>query len=100
MENNMFKRKDLINRMAELDAIPSKAEAGRILDFITNTITTQVTQGNTVAISQKFGTFVPAVQKGKKVIAPNGTQYNTPDKQVIKFKPTAALKAQVAGNAD
>lgn len=72
----------LIERIAELDSVPSKAEAGRILSLITDTITEEIVAGNEVNISG-FGKFY------------NFTRSN--GAKAAKFRASAALKRAVVG---
>mgnify|MGYP000494637235 CR=1 FL=1 len=73
-------KKELIERIAELDSVPSKAEAGRLLELITNTITDEIVAGNSVDISG-FGKFY------------NFTRSN--GAKAAKFRASAALKRAV-----
>lgn len=75
-------KKQLIERISELDSIASKAEAGRILALITDTITAEIVAGNEVNISG-FGKFY------------NFTRSN--GAKAAKFRASAALKRAVAG---
>jgi len=90
-------RKELIERMYELDVFETKKSAGDTLDFLLNLITSEVHQGNEVALGQSFGKFVPARQAARSGInAINGQPFESPAKQVIKFKPSAVLKRTIA----
>ena len=51
-----FSKADLIDALALHNDLETKAEAGRILEFITETITAQVAEGNDVNIAG-FGKF-------------------------------------------
>jgi nucleoid DNA-binding protein len=92
-------RKELIKDLALHQDIAGNTEAAaeRVLDFLLETVTTEVSKGNEVYLGQKFGGFSPAIQAARSGVA-NGVEYSTPAKQVIKFKPSAKLKETVAGN--
>ncbi len=90
-----FTKQQLIERIAEHDAIETKKAAGEILDIITSVIEEQVTGGNEVYLGQNFGGFKPAIQAARAGVT-NGVAYETPAKQVIKFKASKALKDAVA----
>ena len=90
-------RNELINRMAESNDIASKAEAGRTLDLIINTIATTIASGEEVYLGQDFGGFKPAIQaarSGNNTLT--GGTYDSPAKQVIKYKPSSKIKDLVA----
>ena len=90
-------KRELIVRLTELNDIESKAAAGRVLDYLIDTITAEVTAGNEVALGQNFGKFVPSTQAARSgVNAMTGKPFDSPAKQVIKFKPSAALKRAIA----
>lgn len=74
----------------------TEAAAGRLLDFMIETITEKVSQGEEIVLGQSLGKFVPFTQAAKTGVA-MGKEYHTPEKTVIKFKPSAALKRAVAG---
>lgn len=88
-------REELIDRMSLHDDIGSKAAAGRILDFITDTIATTVKAGGSLYLGQSFGGFKAAIQAEKSGVA-LGKSYTTPAKTVIKFRPSSKLKDFVA----
>ena len=88
-------RNDVIIRLVELNDVESKAAAGRILDLLTDLITEEVKAGGEVYLGQHFGGFKAAKQAAKTGIA-MGKPYSTPEKTVIKFKPSAQLKREVA----
>jgi|GEM_PF-4617094 nucleoid DNA-binding protein len=73
-------KKELIERIAELDSVKSKAEAGRILELITDTIVNEVVDGKSVIISG-FGKFYNFTRS-------NGVK-------AAKFKAFAAFKQAV-----
>ena len=92
-----MKYAELINRIAELDDIESKSAAKRVIGELLNIIQTEITNGNEVSLSSKFGKFVPSTQKARSgTNALTGKPYSSPEKQIIKFKASAALKKAVA----
>lgn len=86
----------LIEQFAEFDGFESRAEAGRAFDHLITVITEAVTAGNGVALGQNFGSFKVVTQAARSGSV-NGVAYNTAAKNVIKFRPSASLKATVAG---
>jgi nucleoid DNA-binding protein len=90
-------KQELISRIAEHDVFDTAKAAGEVLDIIKAVITEEIVAGNEVYLGQDFGGFKAATQAPRSgVSALNGEAYDTPAKQVIKFKPSAALKAAVA----
>lgn len=92
-----FTRQNMIERIAELDIIPTKKAAGEVLDLILANITEQVAAGNDVYLGQNFGGFTQ-VTKAPKAGKALGVEYSVPARKAIKFKPSAALKTTIAGN--
>ena len=88
-------REELLDRMSLHDDIGSKAAAGRILDFITDTIASSIKSGAEIYLGQSFGGFKAATQGEKSGVA-LGKAYTTPAKTVIKFRPSSKLKDFVA----
>jgi len=88
-------RKELINRIYELDCISTKADATKVLDKVIDEIITSVKAGEKVTLGEKFGSFVAATQKAKSGKV-NGVAYTSAEKQVIRFRPSAVLKRFMA----
>jgi nucleoid DNA-binding protein len=88
-------KQDIIERIAEHDVFETKKAAAEVLDIILSTITDTIADGGEVYLGTSFGGFKAGKQAGKSCSL-NGVAYSTPEKQVIKFKPSAALKATVA----
>lgn len=93
--NNVTKL-EFIEELALSDDIESKAAAARILDRVTQLIRDNAVAGKTTHLGQNFGSFVVATQAARSGTV-NGKTYSTPAKQVIKFKSSTPLKAEVAG---
>lgn len=89
-------KQELIERLALHDRLGTNAAAKEVLETLLETIATEVTAGNEVYLGQSFGGFAPAKQAGRSGTM-NGVDYDSPEKQVIKFKPSSGLKDQVAG---
>ena len=92
--NKMTKQK-LLEDLALLTDIGTKAAASRVLDHLTDIITAEIKKGNSVHLGDDFGTFKAATQAAKSGVA-LGKAYSTPTKTVIKFVPSAALKRDIA----
>jgi nucleoid DNA-binding protein len=88
-------KQDIIERIAEHNAFDTKKAAAEVLDIILTTITDAVKSGGEVYLGQSFGGF-KAGQQAPRSGKAMGVEFETPAKQVIKFKPSAALKAAVA----
>ena len=73
----------------------TKAAAGRVLEFIIDTIATELANGNDVDLSG-FGSFKTSTQAARTGKA-MGVEYSTPAKRVAKFRPSAPLKRLIAG---
>ena len=89
-------KQDIVAAIAEHDTFETKKAAGEVLDILLEKIATEVAAGNEVYLGTAFGGFKPATQAARSGET-NGVAYSTPAKQVIKFKPSGPLKAQVAG---
>lgn len=87
----------MIERILELDIIPTKKAAGDVLDLILTNITEQIVAGNDVYLGQNFGGFTKVTRAAKTGKA-LGKEYSVPARKAIKFKPSTALKATIAGN--
>jgi len=89
---------DIIDTLANHNRLGSKAAATEVLDELLTVISNHISEGSEVYLGQAFGGFKPATQAAQSGISPStGTTYSTPAKQVIKFKPSAALKLKIAG---
>jgi len=89
-------RQELINRIAELDDLESKAAATRVLDIIIEVITETVANGESITLGQSFGTFKPKTQAAKTGKVPGtGKPYSVPERKTITFKPSKALKRRL-----
>jgi DNA-binding protein HU-beta len=84
---------ELINRIAELDDIESKAAATRVIECLIGTVTGEVAEGNEVVISG-LGKFYPHVQAAKSGTM-NGKAWESQEKRVPKFKAASAFKQAV-----
>lgn len=92
-----FTKQNMIERILELDTIPTKKAASEVLDLILTNITEQIVAGNDVYLGQSFGGFAQ-VTKAAKAGKALGVEYSVPARNAIKFKPSAALKTTIAGN--
>ncbi len=92
-------KQELIGQFAELDIFESKAEAKRTFDGLFDIIKRELIAGNEVAIGQDFGVFKISEQAAKTGTVPGkpGQTYNSPAKNVVKFKPSSPLKSAIAG---
>jgi len=92
-------KQDLIGQFAELDIFESKAEAKRTFDGLFDIIRRELIAGNEVAVGQDFGVFKITEQAAKSGNVPGkpGQTYNTPAKNVVKFKVSSPLKTAIAG---
>ena len=96
MTTNKISKQEVISRLALNSRLGSNAAAEDVLDHLLAIITENVASGNDVYLGQSFGGFKAATQAAKSGTA-LGVAYSTPEKTVIKFKPSAKLKDVVAG---
>ena len=89
-------KQEIISRLALNNRLGSNAAAEDVLDHLLDIITENITAGNDVYLGQSFGGFKAATQAAKSGTA-LGVAYSTPEKTVIKFKPSTKLKDAVAG---
>ena len=83
-------RKDLIKQVSVSENITQKL-ATAVVTTIFTSIALALKADDTVAIAD-FGTFKPAVRKGKSGINPlNKKPYTSQDKKVVKFKASSSL---------
>jgi nucleoid DNA-binding protein len=88
-------KQDVIERIAEHNVFETKKAAAEVLDIILSTITDTIKSGGEVYLGQSFGGF-KAGQQSARTGEAMGVKFETPAKQVIKFKPSAALKTAIA----
>ena len=85
---------DLIQRLADQHQL-SKAEAGRILDTLLDTVVTAVKKGDAVAIPG-FGSFKQHARAARNGVNPStGDKIKIPAAKLPKFTPGATFKAAV-----
>ncbi len=90
-------KQDLINTLSIHPAIQTKTLANEILGLILDTITNEVAAGNDIYLGQNFGGFTQVTKAAKSGKA-LGVEYSVPARKAIKFKPSKALRAVIAGN--
>ena len=89
---------DLIQRLADQHQL-SKAEAGRILDTLLDTVVTAVKKGDAVTIPG-FGSFKQHARAARNGVNPStGDKIKIPAAKLPKFTPGATFKAAVDPNA-
>lgn len=95
MAQQIFSKKDLIEAMALCNDIETKAQAGRIVDHIVETLTEAIVAGKDTVIPG-IGT-AKIVQRDARVATKPGTteKVNVPAKKVVKIKATAPLNRLV-----
>jgi len=85
---------DLIQRLADQHQL-SKAEAGRILDTLLDTVVTAVKKGDAVTIPG-FGSFKQHARAARNGVNPStGDKIEIPAAKLPKFTPGATFKAAV-----
>lgn len=85
---------DLIQRLADQHQL-SKAEAGRILDTLLDTVVTAVKKGDSVTIPG-FGSFKQHARAARNGVNPStGDKIKIPAAKLPKFTPGATFKAAV-----
>ncbi|MBP7131179.1 MAG: HU family DNA-binding protein [Aquabacterium sp.] len=85
---------DLIQRLADQHQL-SKAEAGRILDTLLDTVVTAVKKGDPVTIPG-FGSFKQHARAARNGVNPStGDKIKIPAAKLPKFTPGATFKAAV-----
>ena len=91
-------KQEIISELALNNRLGSNAAASEVLDNLLDIIATKVAAGNEVYLGQAFGGFKAATQAGREgTNSLTGKPFKTAAKQVIKFKPSAALKDRIAG---
>ena len=89
---------DLIQRLADQHQL-SKAEAGRILDTLLDTVVTAVKKGDAVTIPG-FGSFKQHARAARNGVNPStGDKIKIPAAKLPKFTPGATFKAAVEPKA-
>lgn len=91
-----LKRVDVIERLCELNDVETKAAATRILDYLLETITEEIKSGGEVYLGAHFGGFKAVTQPARTGVTHN-VEWSTPEKTVIKFKPSSKLKNIIKG---
>ena len=85
---------DLVQRLADQHQL-SKAEAGRILDTLLDTVVTAVKKGDAVTIPG-FGSFKQHARAARNGVNPStGDKIKIPAAKLPKFTPGATFKAAV-----
>lgn len=85
----------LVDALVEKEVFETKKAAREALDAILDTISADIAAGNEVSLSG-FGKFYSATQAARSGVA-MGVAYETPERQVPKFKAAKQLKEVVAG---
>ena len=92
---NLFTKANLVEALALHNEIDSKAHATRIIDFIFETLTTSVIDGNDTVIPN-IGTAKIAHRAARVATKPGTTdKVDVPAKNVVKVKVTAPLNRAV-----
>jgi DNA-binding protein HU-beta len=91
---SFMNKTDLIQRLADQHQL-SKAEAGRILDTLLDTVVTAVKKGDAVTIPG-FGSFKQHARAARNGVNPStGDKIKIPAAKLPKFTPGATFKAAV-----
>lgn len=91
----MLNKQDIIDKVAEVDGVESKAAAKRAVDMVLNTIVDATANGDGVGIAG-FGTFSPVDKAEKKGRNPQtGEEMIVPAATVPKFKAGKTFKETV-----
>ena len=85
---------ELIDALALNVRLGSKAAAADVVDQLLEILTDELAQGNEVYLGQTFGGFSIKKQAARSGVA-MGVEYSTPERNSVKFKPSAKLKAKV-----
>lgn len=92
--NSFMNKTDLIQRLADQHQL-SKAEAGRVLDTLLDTIVTAVKKGDAVTVPG-FGTFKQHARAARNGVNPStGEKIKIAAAKLPKFTPGATFKAAV-----
>lgn len=92
--NSFMNKTDLIQRLADQHQL-SKAEAGRVLDTLLDTIVTAVKKGDSVTVPG-FGTFKQHARAARNGVNPStGEKIKIAAAKLPKFTPGATFKAAV-----
>ena len=81
-------RKQLIKELALCADLGTQAAAERVLDQLITVITTQIAEGNEVALGQSFGTLKPVTRSGVSTLG-DKKPYST---KTVKFSISAPFK--------
>lgn len=92
---NLFTKANLVEALTLHNEIDSKAQATRLVDFIFETLTTAITEGNDTVIPN-IGT-AKVIHRDARVATKPGTteKVDVPAKNVVKIKVTAPLNRAV-----
>ena len=91
----LFTKANLVDALALHNEIDSKAQATRIIDFIFETLTTSITEGNDTIIPD-IGTAKTVHRDARTANKPGTTEkVDVPAKNVVKIKVTAPLNRAV-----
>ena len=90
-----MKKSDLVDALQKGAELPTKKQAGEIVEWFFDTITKSLKRGEDVEITG-FGKFITVKRAARQVRNPKtGETMTAPAKTVPKFKPGALLKEAV-----
>lgn len=101
--SKQYSKANLVEELALLNDVESGAAASRIVEFIFDKIRTNVTSGTDVNLAgfinlRKATQAAKPAREGRNPSTGENMQIAaTPAKQVVRIKPTAPFKKQVAG---
>ena len=88
-----MKKRQILEKIAELDDVASVAAAGRIYDLMTSVIYDGLTTDGVVHLGNKLGTFKTVLAPARVCRNPQtGADIQVPAKTKVKFKVSRALK--------
>ena len=91
----MLNKQDIINKVAEVDGVETKAAAKRAVDTVIETIIDSVANGDGSAITG-FGSFVPVDKAAREGVNPaTKEKIKIPAATVPKFKAGKTFKETV-----
>lgn len=85
---------ELIDALSLNVRLGSKAAAADVIDQLLEVLTDELAKGNEVYLGPTFGGFSTRKQAAKSGVA-MGVEYSTPERNVVKFKPSAKLKQAI-----
>ncbi|MFI7706542.1 HU family DNA-binding protein [Nonomuraea sp. NPDC049480] len=95
-EKNIKTKNDIIDAVIDRAGAPSRRIAERYVNGVLDYIKEQVAAGNTVQITG-WGKFEPVLQAGRDARNPqSGERMSVEAKWVVKFRPGAKFKQEVA----